>query len=157
MAAFSGIGLVVLLLLGLVDAARFGGRIGGIRSSAGRSSGGFFGGSRSSGGRYSNTGGSAYSGSRNGGGRYYSGNYGRSSSSGGFGLGLGGGLLLGYSMGRLSGPGYGYGYGGQGHSYGQNNRGYYDKTRYVMTLATAITLVNRDTAFLRIMITVCDD
>ena len=31
-------------------------------------------------------------------------------------------------MGRLSGPGYGYGYGG--NSYGQNNRGAYDKTRY---------------------------
>ena len=44
----------------------------------------------------------------------------RSSSSGGFGLGLGGGLLLGYSMGRLSSGGYGgYGY---GHNYGQYNR-----------------------------------
>ena len=116
-AAFFRIGLVAILHLGLVvHAARFGGRFGGIRSSGGRSAGGFFGGSRSTGGRYSNTGG--YSGSR-----YYSGNYGRGSSSGGFSLGLGGGLLLGYSMGRLSGPGYGYGYGYGGQSYGQNRRG----------------------------------
>ena len=135
-APFFRIGLVATLHLGLVvHAARFGGRIGGIRSSGGRSSGGFFGGSRSSGGRYSNTGGrysntGGYSGSR-----YYSGNYGRSSSSGGFGLGLGGGLLLGYSMGRLSGPGYGYGYGG--NSYGQNRRGSYDKTRYAVTYHVA--------------------
>merc|ERR1711936_797407 len=52
--------------------------------------------------------------------RSYTGGYGRSSSSGGFGLGLGGGLLLGYSMGRLSSGGYG-GY-GHGHNYGQYNR-----------------------------------
>ena len=44
----------------------------------------------------------------------------RSSSSGGFGLGLGGGLLLGYSMGRMSGGYGGYGY---GHNYGQYSRG----------------------------------
>ena len=44
----------------------------------------------------------------------------RSSSSGGFGLGLGGGLLLGYSLGRVGGGGYGgYGY---GHNYGQYGR-----------------------------------
>merc|ERR1711936_283304 len=52
--------------------------------------------------------------------RSYTGGYGRSSSSGGFGLGLSGGLLLGYSMGRLSSGGYGgYGY---GHNYGRYNR-----------------------------------
>ena len=43
----------------------------------------------------------------------------RSSSSGGFGLGLGGGLLLGYSLGRASGGYGGYGY---GHNYGQYSR-----------------------------------
>jgi len=60
--------------------------------------------------------------------RSYSGGYGRSSSSGGFGLGLGGGLLLGYSLGRMGGGGYGgYGY---GHNYGQYSRaGGYSRER----------------------------
>ena len=69
----------------------------------------------------------------------------RSSSSGGFGLGLGGGLLLGYSLGRVGGGGYG-GY-GHGHNYGQYGRaGGYSRERLdtphnnTASLHTALTV-----------------
>lgn len=106
---------LLLLLLVAILGSVVGGRGGG-------------GGGRGGGGRWGSSGGSRWSGGSSGG--WSSGGArgtytrlgGTSRSSGGFGQGLGGGLLIGYSLGRLSSPGYyGYGY-GYGHNYGQYRR-----------------------------------
>ncbi|XP_023320958.1 keratin, type II cytoskeletal 5 isoform X2 [Eurytemora carolleeae] len=126
----------LLMLLTLVEGRGRGGggsrsSFGGSRSSFGGSRSSFGSNSRISGG-YSNSG--RYGGAINRGAPRFTGSnygynagYGRSTSSGGFGLGLGGGLLLGYTAGRLSSPGYGYGY---GHSRPvSRNQNSYDRTR----------------------------